>query len=257
MRRASEVDRQVERLRHMLFVHTLADALGCPHTGYALNHRLDPGRMSIYDDVPYHRWEGRLLGAEIPAEEREHLISQYPDLQPVWNDPLWEVLKEGGSQAEWTERFDCTVAADHPMRDFCNPSMRDWVGVPNAQRLKEMLLLLRNEVHGLFSQRLWLMKNLAAYVLVVSIFDPFRPIAVPLYRCICDLPLSKRSVRHLEQCLTIDPLRWGKWVTAAQREAENWMRSGDGRTPALAQRWLWEALPHILPALQCRLGSPR
>ncbi|WAB99732.1 hypothetical protein OSW16_08860 [Pseudomonas putida] len=244
MRRDLEVNRQVERLRSMLLVHTLADELQCGHKGYALGMRLCAGSSEIdVVEAQSHKWGGRLRGAKISEAERDSLIASYPVLGAVWSDPLWEDLKYVRANAEIPRCFDSILPADHAMRKFSPTSMRQWIDVPDPKRLCEIVLLLRDDSSSLHLQRLWVIKNLAAYLLVVSIFAPFRPVAVPLYKCIRDLPLKKASmVDALQSRLLFSLPDWERWVQAAQEEATEWLGSRKGRNPALARRWLWNEL---------------
>ncbi len=244
MHRALEVNRQVDRLRNMLFVHTIADGVPCEHSGYALGLRMGASSDLSVVGVESHRWQRRILGAAIPSPERETLMARFPGLRTVWNNPLWEVLKDNGSHFDSQQCFDSVVGVDHPMRRFSHCSMQKWVGVPEPERIREMVLLLKNDDHSLHLQRWWMMKHLAPYVLVASTFAPFRPVAAPLYRCIRDLPLNKPSmVDSLHGYLPISPTHWDNWVNAAQQEATEWLGSRKGRTQELARRWLWDMLP--------------
>ncbi|MCO6690595.1 hypothetical protein [Pseudomonas asiatica] len=238
----------------MQVVHILADALDCPHKGYSLALRIAGGKTSTDLDLLSHKWSGRLRGAKMPDKEREAWLVLYPNLNAVWNHPLWNALRDK-PLPECQQCFDLRVSADHRMRRFSGQTMLDWIGVPDPDRIYDIVLLLRSDDKSLFLQRLWLLKNLAAYLLVATIFEPFRAVVVPLYRCIRSVPLSKAFSKRLHECLPFSPICWERWVNAAQTAAEDWQRSGEGRTQSMARQWLWEELASS--DFQRRLASMR
>ncbi len=243
MQRASPEDRQVERLRATLFTHSLAEELGCAHTGYALGRRLEPEGAVLCPETWYHKWCGRLKGACISRQdELQRLLHDYPRLEVIWNDPLWEALKQHGTAETWASRFDARVQPDDKMRSFTNASMIAWVGVPEPQRLVDLLILLRDQRFGLGLQRLWVLKNMRAYLLVVSAFPPFSWAPAELYGCIRRLPGNERSAKWLSAAMSDSPEEWRKAVECAKYHVDCWMNEAVGRTQSGARGWLWDGL---------------
>lgn len=169
--------RKVSRLRNRFFGHSLCDALGCPHRPAALVQRW---RLWVDDHARWHRLRepaepnqkcrNWLQGSRPDARTRYALMAEFPQLQAVFDNPLWAVLsaiEAGGSTESFKDRFQLNGGE---IGRYSDPLIRQIAGSPHWDRFGFMLARMFAADISLYG--MWARLNFSSYFKVAALRSP-------------------------------------------------------------------------------------
>lgn len=175
-----------------MFAHSLCSCFGCPHDAGALERcgsAWEYQHHSWLDLARNNKWRRLLDGSELRTMCLQLLLKDYPVLQSVQIDPLWEVLS-----ALWDERRDTNHLAHtlHFENGYLLPAigpalMRRLCVCPDWRNLGFVLALLGSMSRQFKSHRHWLRTHFLNYLLLVCMTEPGCFVRQPLYELLNEL----------------------------------------------------------------------
>lgn len=182
----------VRQLRGRVVAHSICSYFACPHTGPALErcgcewaHQHHP----LVKLVRNTKWPRLLKGSELRRDCLRDLFMDYPALQSLTTDPLWEVLSTLWDNRRHTDHLaetlhlksGCLLPALGPVL------MRRLCACPDWRNLGYVLALLGSTSGRFKSHRLWLRAHFLNYLILVCMTEPGCFVREPLYELLNEL----------------------------------------------------------------------
>lgn len=184
----------VRRLRGCVFAHSLCSTFGCPHTGRALARYGGAWSHQRHPLVPYrvagnNKWPRLLTGSELRAACLNELLADFPALQAVMRDPLWDVLRTLRDEHRHTDTWAQTLRLEngHLLPEQGAFVMRRLCACPDWHNLGYVLALLGSTSMRLAPHRRWLRTRFLTYLILVCMAEPCCFVREPLYELLNDL----------------------------------------------------------------------
>lgn len=178
----------VRRLQGCMFAHSLATVFGCPHSGPALARRGDAWWHQRHPLVPIPRacnnkWARCLTGSVLRNACLNELLMDFPALQPVWTNSLWEVLNTLGNKRCPTDQLAQALHLENGYRlpTFGSVLMRRLCGCPDWRNLGCVLAILGSTSRQFAPHRRWLRAHFLNYLVLVCMAEPCCFVRQPLY----------------------------------------------------------------------------
>ena len=182
----------VGQLRGRVVAHSLCNCFGCRHDGPALERcgcawthqhhsRINPNRNN--------KWPRLLTGSELHKICLNELLVDFPTLQPVMSDPLWDVLSRLWDMRRHTDHLAQTLYLGNGYRlPALGPVlMRRLCVCPDWRNLGFVLALLGSTARQFKSHRNWLRTHFLNYLLLVCMTEPGCFVRQPLYELLNEL----------------------------------------------------------------------
>ncbi|MBV7477658.1 hypothetical protein [Pseudomonas sp. PDM31] len=141
-------------------------------------------RPSLPDrQKPNSKWFKLLAGAWPREPWFAELVSDFPVLKDLLDNPLWTVLVWEDIPSDAADVFIQRVRMNGaPLFPFSEKMMEALCGCPDWTRLAYLVALLRTRDLRYLVHRLWLRKNFSCYVKLVCLTTPYRACYSELYR---------------------------------------------------------------------------
>ena len=180
-------NKSVGQLRAIFFGQTLTEVAGCAGTGPDISRWGDPWwarrRGREIPDSFNHKWPDYLTGRLPRNPLRTALITDFPILQTVLDDPLWPLLQRTVHPLEDTGCWAAQLRLNgRPLRYYSSARLLRLCGVPHWRRLAGVLALLGSERLGDTRSQAWLREVFALYVLCACLDLPAQTDPCDLFR---------------------------------------------------------------------------
>lgn len=172
----------VARLQGAVTAHTLASLVGCPRTAAGMAQWCIAWRRRHHPTGPQpvdwvQMWDGYLQGRPLVGWYRAELVSDFPALHEVLDNPLWLVLCalwERPHQINELEPCLHVTTAGQPCMFPMNEdaAMRRLCGCPDWRDLGIVLAILASHSIRWSSHRRWLCKHVVTYLELVCLSEP-------------------------------------------------------------------------------------
>lgn len=182
----------VGQLRGRVVAHSLCNCFGCRHDGPTLercgcawthqHHRwINPTRNN--------KWPRLLAGSELHQTCFDELLLDFPSLQLVMNDPLWDVLSRLWDMRRPTDHLAQTLYLESGclLPALAPVLMRRLCVCPDWRNLGCVLALLGSTSRQFKAHRHWLRTHFLNYLLLVCMTEPGCFVRQPLYELLNEL----------------------------------------------------------------------
>lgn len=182
----------VGQLRGRVVAHSLCNCFGCRHDGPALERcgcAWTHQHHSKISPTRNNKWPRLLTGSELHETCLNELLVDFPTLQPVMNDLLWDVLSRLWDMRRATDHLaqslylenGCRLPARGPVL------MRRLCACPDWRNLGCVLALLGSTSSQFKAHRHWLRTHFLNYLLLVCMTEPGCFVREPLYELLNEL----------------------------------------------------------------------
>lgn len=215
----------VARLQGAVIAHTLASLVDCPHTAAGLARWCIGWRRHHHPTGPQPgdwllMWEGYLRGRPLVGWYQAELVSDFPALREVLDNPLWLVLRTLWERHHPTTTLEFQLQVTRggqpcmfPMNE--GAAMRRLCGCPDWRDLGIVLAILGAGSVRWSSYGRWLCKHVMTYLELVCLAEPGCFVRERLYELL-DALYRRHSFGEIE--------RWPDSFSGFEQRCQAWVR---------------------------------